>query len=467
MGKRFFLDDVIGFASHNGVWMPAMSEWENFPSWTAPEQGRIELVPPLGGLYESRLPELYAALWRQAEAAFRTVTQIDMVKLVIFDLDNTMWRGQIAEHYQPGQRSPFIDNWPLGVWETVHHLRSRGIAVAIASKNDLSVVESKWDDAVPLPFVKLDDFVTHRINWNPKAESIREIIDELSLTAKSVVFVDDNPVEREAVHTQIPDIRVIGDNPFELRRILLWSPETQVASLSAESGKREDMFRRQFARESEKKKLSREEFLASLACEVEFIELTSPGQMEVTRSLELVNKSNQFNTTGKRWTFAEFSSFLAEGGKALAFKVKDRFVEYGIVGVIFIEGSTIAQFVMSCRVLGMEVERAVIGSVIETLPGPAKAVRIESDSNSPSHDLYSKCGFSEEGDNIFVMRGQPRMEPARHVTIIASAIERAGMNDLREGRPGALRAAGLASFSLRAAEALARKAYSIGLKLRE
>src|ERR1019366_4237781 len=156
-------------------------------------------------------------------------------------LDDTLWRGQIAEHYETGVNWPVIHGWPTGIWEAVQHLLSRGILTAICSKNDESLVRERWDRAVQFGWLTLEDFTFVKINWLPKAENIEAIIRQANLTSKSVVFVDDNPVEREAVRSSIPGIRVIGSNPYATRRILLWSSETQVLTLSEESVRRDEM----------------------------------------------------------------------------------------------------------------------------------------------------------------------------------------------------------------------------------
>ena len=123
------------------------------------------------------------------------------------------------------------------------------------------------------------------------------VLGTLSLTPASVVFIDDNPVERAAVQAELPGIRVIGADPFLVRRILLWSPETQRPYLTSESRQRESMLRRQIERETEKASLSRSDFLASLSTRVTLWTVPDTGHPSFTRVFELVNKTNQFNTT--------------------------------------------------------------------------------------------------------------------------------------------------------------------------
>ncbi|WP_279356644.1 HAD-IIIC family phosphatase [Methylobacterium indicum] len=399
VGKRYFLDDIIVFSTHGSVFYTDWSGHELAPYWTFPAPGRIEPIPDIGQTYENRIDDFFCAVFRQIEALYRSFKQVDMVKVVIFDLDNTLWRGQLIEHYQPGLRWPYSDGWPLGIWEAIHHLRRRGIMTAIASKNDQHLVEEKWDDAVQPPFVKFSDFVATSINWEPKAENIRKILQKLSLTPKSAVFVDDNPVERESVKAALPGIRVIGSDPFVVRRILLWSPETQIATRSTESQRREQMLKQQFAREDEKASMSREDFLASLGSTITIWPVQDIGHRTFSRVFELVNKTNQFNTNGVRWSLEDYRSFLEGNGKIYAFSVKDRFTEYGTVGVVFIRGNQVQQYVMSCRVLGMEIETAVLSYIVRDLrrDPTVKSIEariVETDANMPCRDLFKRSQFS-------------------------------------------------------------------------
>jgi len=250
---------------------------------------------------------------------YRIAHQVDAVKLVIFDLDDTMWRGQLAEHYGDDGSWPHPHGWPLGIWEAVQHLRARGILTAICSKNDESIVRNRWGRGVAEPWITLDHFAFKEINWAPKAKSIERIIKAASLTPRSVVFVDDNPVERESVKAALPGIRAIGDNPYTTRRILLWSSETQVPFLSEESASREHSIKQMQVRETDRQALSRDEFLRSLNCTVRLHEITSTEDANFSRSFELLNKTNQFNTTGVRWSNAEISSFLINRGTIYSF----------------------------------------------------------------------------------------------------------------------------------------------------
>ncbi|HWS66627.1 MAG TPA: HAD-IIIC family phosphatase [Steroidobacteraceae bacterium] len=408
LGKRFFLDDIIFFYTHGAVFYPDWARHEQFPAWTAPAPGRLEPIPDVGATYENRNDEFFEAVFRQMEALYRTVKQQDMVKVVIFDLDNTMWRGQLVEHYQAGVERPYTDGWPLGIWEAVHHLRRRGIVVTIASKNDADLVVNKWDEAVDPPFIKYTDFLAPQINWDPKAENIRILLEKLSLTPRSALFVDDNPVERESVKALLPGIRAIGSDPFVVRRILLWSPEMQIAKRTEESVRREDMIKKQFAREQEKKGMSRDEFLRGLGSKVTITVLSHMEHQMFTRVFELVNKTNQFNTTGERWTLDDYRRHFARAGKVFVFAVSDRFTDYGTVGVAFVLGGAILQFVMSCRVLGMEIEVAALAKFVTMIRGDGHRGKIVAsikitESNTPCRDVFTRAGFIKIDEYTFIL----------------------------------------------------------------
>ena len=116
------------------------------------------------------------------------------------------------------------------------------------------------------------------------------------------------------------------------------------------------MVQKQVEREGQRKRLSRAEFLASLELRTALHEIASTSDVRFARTLELINKTNQFNTTGKRWALQEFTSFFHDGGRCFVLDVTDRYTAYGIVGVLLVSRNDIIQFVMSCRVVGMDAE---------------------------------------------------------------------------------------------------------------
>ena len=413
MGKRYFLDDTVSFYTHGGFW---------FPDWVDMERGRIEPVPPMDTISDHHLDQYHAAVWRACQYFYRIINQIDSVKLVIFDLDDTLWRGLIGEQYNGDGRRPVIDGWPLGVHEAIHHLKARGILVAVCSKNDPDLVADRWERAVPFNWIKLEDFVCVEIGWGPKSEAVGRIMATLNLTPKNTLFVDDNPIERAAVAEAYPAIRTIGANPFETRRILLYAPETQVKLLTSESAQRDQMVRSQIEREAQRKTLSREEFLLTLNCRVDLRRILTSKDPAFGRTFELLNKTNQFNTNGKHWSPLEIEQHFERGGMIISFHVADKFTAYGLVGVILISGAEIVQFVMSCRVIGLEVEWGALHSVVkalgEQLPdSQVSASIVETDANFVCRDVYLKSGFISQGGGRFVCKPSTLGLSPAHLTL--------------------------------------------------
>ncbi len=401
-GRKFIQDDAFWVSTHGSP----LSDFDyRF------DRQRLEPVDSLIGLFTNRVEDFIFAVWQEMKSMLRTVRQADQVKLVVMDLDDTLWRGVLAESEEI---SPYaIEGWPLGVAEALLDLRRRGVLLAIVSKNDESTIRRLWN-RVFSGRLQLDDFAFVSINWRPKADNIRDVIRQANLLATSVVFVDDNPVERAAVLAGVPGIRVIGQNQHYLKRILLWSAETQVASISHESANRTEMIQQQVKREAVRGAMTRSDFLGSLRLQVETFAIDTARDPAFERAVELLNKTNQFNTSGRRWSRDELARAMAAGLHLLAFSVRDVHVEYGLVGLVLHERSRIEQVVMSCRVFGLEVEAAVIAQLVAALRGGGnrktiKGVLIPTAANAPCRTLYADAGFVAQGE-IWVL--PPNRSPA-------------------------------------------------------
>ena len=162
------------------------------------------------------------------------------------------------------------------------------------------------------------------------------------------------------------------------------------------------MIQAQFEREHTRSSMSREEFLKSLNLKVVGHVIKSPSDHGFERACELLNKTNQFNTTGRRWTPEEIGRFFAEGGVFYTFNVTDRFTAYGLVGLLMVQGNCIRQFVMSCRVVGLDVEQQMLRSVIDRINTPeVTAEYVRTEKNHLCADLYPKNCF-ELRDGLWV-----------------------------------------------------------------
>jgi HAD superfamily phosphatase (TIGR01681 family) len=264
IGKKYCSDDVMHQSNH-GTGLTQID--------FAHDQERLEKISPAPTYYPQKLAQFIKASWVELVAMYRTTLQIDAVKLVVMDLDDTMWRGVVAEN--AGNFTPHMEGWPVGMIEALGYLKRRGVLLAIISKNDDDRIVGLWDQVVGNSRISLDDFAVRKINWKPKAENFAEVLRETNLLAKNVLFIDDNPVERASVQAAYPELRTLGPNPYLWRRILLWSAETQVANVTAESNARTEMLQAQVQREGQRQAMSRQDFLASLKLSVSMMSIMS------------------------------------------------------------------------------------------------------------------------------------------------------------------------------------------------
>jgi FkbH-like protein len=386
-GRKYIQDDGVWLLGHGtSLWD---GDYRN-------DQNRIEPIPPVSktyGLYDEGV--FVHAAWTELIAMYRTLQQIDMVKAVAIDLDDTLWRG-IAGEQGSTEVVVLREGWPLGFIEALRLLKKRGILLTIVSKNDEERIVSLWEERIG-DLLPLEEFVIRKINWRPKAENIEEILSELNILSRNLLFIDDNPVERASVQAAFPDIRVLGPNPYYWRRILLWSAETQLSNITDESRRRTEMVRAQVEREKQRRRMSRDEFLATLAITVSIHKIDSADSPYFPRAFELLNKSNQFNTTGQRWTLQDCVLAFSKKFVFYVFEVEDRFTKYGLVGVIITFEYGVEQFVMSCRVVGLDVELAVLAELMRQARQAGlffvQARLIETDANLLCRDLFTRAGF--------------------------------------------------------------------------
>ncbi len=391
IGRRRLLDDTVVVSAHGAVLSNGFAE-----------EDAKRLIPSRlpTEYYDIRLEEFLLAVWFEAEAMYRTLRQIDQVKMVCVDLDDTLWRGVLAEEADVADVDIMLarEGWPLGLVEALAILKRRGVLLCLVSKNSEARVRAIFAK-VYRDMLSLDDFAIVKINWAPKTENIREALAETNLLPRSVVFLDDNPAERAAVKQAFPDIRVIEAPHYYWKRILLWSAETQTATLTNESVRRTEMVQAQVRRETSRGETSHEDFLAGLGLRVEIAAVAKVGK-RFARALELLNKSNQFNTTGRRWSAQELAETADRGGVIVA-AVADRFTDYGDTLVAIVADDRIEQLVMSCRVISLGVELAAVAVIARHVLARHSRVAakiVESDANVLARDLFRRCGWILQHD---------------------------------------------------------------------
>ncbi|TWA51880.1 HAD superfamily phosphatase (TIGR01681 family)/FkbH-like protein [Azospirillum baldaniorum] len=413
-GKKYVNEDLVSVTSHGAILADIESRFD---------EPRLEPLGSVTALYGPKTEKYIVAAFEEARAMYRTIQQTDAIKLVIFDLDDTLWRGVPAERENISEE--LIEGWPIGIVEAASYLWRRGIMLAIVSKNDINNVKKIWGELYESRF-SLGNFVSVAANWRPKAENISKILEDVNLLPNSVLFVDDNPVERAAVKAALPGIRVLDAPVASWRRILLWSSETQRAVLTDEAIRRTDMVQAQIRRKSEKLVVSHEDFIANLGVQVGVTKIASQNDRRFDRCFELINKTNQFNTTGVRWSIPDIQIFLENGGYFLAFEVKDKYTNYGLTGVVAIAENIIQQFVLSCRVFGMEVENFGISAAVKYIFDcgfrEIQGKICPTEKNKVSQNIFHNNGFNEVENGIWHKKIEREVGYPAHVRIMDLAI---------------------------------------------
>ena len=334
-------------------------------------------------------------------------------KALVVDLDNTLWGGVIGEDGMAGIR--LSNEYPGAAFQDVQRalldLQRRGILLAIASKNNpedaMEALRSH-----PGMLLKPEHFACMRINWGEKAQSLREIAEELNIGLDSLAFLDDNPIERRAVRTLLPEVMVmdVPHDPAQFARAIREFPAFERLTLSAEDLQRGSYYQAQREREQLQQSItSREDFYRSLNQEVEIAALT---RANLARIAQLTNKTNQFNLTTHRYTEQQILELVqAPEWFCFSLQVKDRFGDNGLVGVALTHHRDqvyeIVTLLMSCRVIGRTVETAFL-SFLADHARQLNATRLEgwflpTKKNAPAREFYREHGFQpiqQDGDGV-------------------------------------------------------------------
>lgn len=333
-------------------------------------------------------------------------------KLLVIDLDDTLWGGIIGDvgwenivlggHDHRGEA--FVD-----FQRALKSLRNRGILLAIASKNQEEIALQAFENR-PEMVLKLEDFAGWRINWNDKAANIAALASALNLGLQSVVFIDDNPVERARVREALPEVLVPEwpDDKTSYASTLLQLDCFDLPQITDEDRSRGQLYLNEREREKGKAEYqSVEEWLHSLETVVGVEEL---NQSNVPRVIQLLNKTNQMNLSTRRMTENELGAWLKQERRKLwAFRVRDKFSDSGLTGILSLEagsnGCRIVDFVLSCRVMGRDIERVMVAVAIQYSRSlgvsELTAKYLETAKNKPCRDFWLKSGLTQCVENTF------------------------------------------------------------------
>jgi FkbH-like protein len=396
-GSGDVLFDVAGLAETVGL-----------ANWHDPTLWNVAKLP----FSDAFLP-LYADHVGRIVAAIRGKSR----RCLILDLDNTLWGGVIGddglEGIVIGQGDP-TGEAHLSVQQTALALRERGIVLAVSSKNN--------DETARIPFQKHPDMLLReshiavfQANWNDKATNIKAIANALSLGLDSMVLLDDNPAERALVRQLLPQVAVpeLPSDPALFARMLLASGYFEAVAFSAEDRKRaefyEDNARRVALREQAGDLTT---YLASLEMVMTVQPFDEQGR---NRIVQLINKSNQFNLTTRRYTEREIEDVQRDPACfTLQVRLSDRLGDNGMISVVICRRDgrdwTVDTWLMSCRVLGRRVEEAILQELLQQARqrGIDRIIGIYRPTarNKLVEDHYAKLGFalverSEDGTTVW------------------------------------------------------------------
>lgn len=330
-------------------------------------------------------------------------------KVIAVDLDNTLWGGIIGEDGASGIKIgvEYPGNAYLAVQHELKRLRRRGILLALCSKNNWAEAKDVLDTH-PDMVLRSGDFSAIRVNWDDKAANLRAIATELNIGLDAVAFLDDNPVEREWVRTQVPDVQVIDvpDDPVGMVDALRRSPLFERLELSTEDRGRAEQYRAQRDRaDAARAADSVEDFLRSLDMTAELADL-APSTL--TRVAQLTQKTNQFNVTTRRYTEEQVSRFSAAAGHLVrTVRVRDRYGDNGLVGVLMAATANgrceIDTLLLSCRVIGRQVETLLLAEAEAFARGTGATVLagrfIPTAKNAPASTVFEAHGFIKRGED--------------------------------------------------------------------
>lgn len=374
----------------------ALSQAVGLDAWHDDRDWHLAKLP----FARSALP-LYADFVLRAIAAIRGKAR----KCLVLDLDNTLWGGVIGDD---GLEGIAIDQGDArgeahrAVQRAALDLRRRGIVLAVCSKND--------DATARIPFrehsgmlLKEDDIAVFVANWDDKASNLERIAQRLDIGLDALVLLDDNPAERAQVRLALPQVAVpeLGDDPSTFVRSLMMAGYFESVAFTPEDLARADQYRGN-ANRSELMEGSRDlgQFLLSLDMLIRFAPFQAQGRKRIT---QLINKTNQFNLTTRRYTETQVAEIEASTAHySLQVNLADRFGDNGMICAIICQRRDdeweIDSWLMSCRVLNRKVEEAICNRIARDAKD-AGATRLiglyrPTPRNNIVAKLFEQLGFS-------------------------------------------------------------------------
>ena len=328
-------------------------------------------------------------------------------KVLVLDLDNTLWGGIIGEDGLQGIQlsEDGIGKVYRDFQKLIKQLKSIGVLLAVCSKNNETDALEAFDSH-KMMILNNKDFITKRINWNNKVDNIRSIAKDLELGLDSFVFIDDNPVEREFVKQNIPEL-IVPEFPKDIEQLNKWFindvvfPYFSKVTLTNEDIEKTKQYERNIKRKTLETSLDLGDYINSLDIK---LSMSVDDKNQIPRISQLTQKTNQFNLTTKRYTEGEIENFMNDKSKhVFSVEYSDKFGNEGIIAVSIVEIiqnniAFIDTFLMSCRVIGRNVEYTFLQKIIEMLSSKFninefRTEYIPTTKNILAKEFHKRCGF--------------------------------------------------------------------------
>jgi FkbH-like protein len=372
-----------------------IANWHDPVLW---HRAKIEIAPPMAPLYGDLVARIVAA---QRGRSY---------KCLVLDLDNTLWGGVIGddgiEGLVLGQGSAAGEAF-IAFQDYAQLLSERGIILAVCSKNDEKIALAPFTDH-PDMVLKRSSFAAFVANWSDKATNLRAIAAEINIGLDALVFADDNPFERNLVRRELPMVAVpeLPEDAAFYAQCIADGGYFESVRMTAEDFSRAGQYRANAERESSRQSTTDlPTYLKSLEMEMQATSFDAMGQARIT---QLINKTNQFNLTTRRYGEREIEAAMADKDM-ITFQIRlaDKFGDNGMIAVVIAKPAQrpgelmIDTWLMSCRVLGRQVEQATLNLLVgearkrgyHTLIGEFRPT----EKNGLVRDHYAKLGFQKDG----------------------------------------------------------------------
>lgn len=370
-----------------------LARWHDTRSW---HSAKMPFAPDATPLYADHVCRVLAAARGKAR------------KCLVLDLDNTLWGGVIGDD---GVEGIVLGNGTgtgeafAAIQEMALALRQRGVILAVCSKNEEANAVSPFREHAEM-LLREEHIAAFVANWTDKASNLRDIAATLNIGTDALVFLDDNPAERAIVRAELPEVAVpeVGDDPAAYPGLVARAGWFEAVSFSDEDRKRADYYRANAERRQAQGSVTNlADYLASLEMVMTVQPFDAAGRARIS---QLVNKSNQFNLTTRRYGEDDIARFEHDPASfTLQVRLQDRFGDNGMISVVIFtregEAWSCDTWLMSCRVLGRGVEQAVLAEVAAAAQAEgARVLRgryLPTKKNGLVAEHFARLGFAPVG----------------------------------------------------------------------